>query len=432
MILLGVHGFWRYQQLHEPPPSLPGALFETMQLLVLHAPHMTAPIPWSLELSRWMVVVFLGFAVAAVAMRLFRAELACLHFSRQNDLAVVCGLTRASMEFIRFMRSRDAGVWRRTVVVIDKEPSDESVRAATALGAHVVVGDATLTETLRHAELPRARDVLVMLPDDALNVQVASQVAHLMAEAKPRRGAVTVCRVQISNLELRSMCRKSESLTGIPGRFDVRFMDVHASMVLDLMNRLPLDGGSASQEKRTVCLVVIGFGKVGRCLVRQATQRLRASGTNRPRIVIVDRKADVNIDRLRFRHPSLADQCELTGVQSEVESPEIRERLAEWCDPTKYLTTVVMCFQNAALATELALRLRPLLQKTGTPLAIRFTRDEGLAELLRTPANPPGTVATDRFQIIPFGDLSREVIQSVLDENWQRHATVTQAAEIHT
>jgi voltage-gated potassium channel len=84
---------------------------------------------------------------------------------RMTNHVIVCGAGRVGSRVIRELRR--AG---EPFVVIERDP--QSVAALAEDGAPVLVGDATLEETLRDAGVERARALAACLPDDADNVYV--------------------------------------------------------------------------------------------------------------------------------------------------------------------------------------------------------------------------------------------------------------------
>lgn len=94
---------------------------------------------------------------------------------RLSGHEIVCGYGR--MGRIVTAELRRSG---RAVVVIEQDP--EKIRELTALGAHVVDGDATLEATLRAAGTQRARGLVACLNDDANNVYVVLTARAIQPE----------------------------------------------------------------------------------------------------------------------------------------------------------------------------------------------------------------------------------------------------------
>jgi voltage-gated potassium channel len=95
--------------------------------------------------------------------------------SKLKDHYVICGSGRVGSHLVRDLQRAD-----EDLVIIENDPS----RAAefSQRGFHVLVGDATLEETLREAGVERARGLAACLPEDADNVYVVLTARDLNAK----------------------------------------------------------------------------------------------------------------------------------------------------------------------------------------------------------------------------------------------------------
>ncbi len=149
------------------------------------------------EQSNWLRVyaVFL-MAAGAVLAALVYALLTNLLVSRrlQESLGhgqvtglrghvVVVGLGSVGVKVVESVLAA-----RAPVVVVEADEQNRYLAQARALGAKVVLGDATLAGTLDLVNLDRARAVAVLTSDDLTNLEVALAVRDALAE----RGDVTV------------------------------------------------------------------------------------------------------------------------------------------------------------------------------------------------------------------------------------------------
>jgi Trk K+ transport system NAD-binding subunit len=96
---------------------------------------------------------------------------------RLKDHVVVCGLGNVGVKVVRALRQRGL-----PVVAVELNEDRPTVPTARRLGAAVVIGDATLEETLRSAQVERARAVIAVTSDDVANLE-AGLVAHSRNES---------------------------------------------------------------------------------------------------------------------------------------------------------------------------------------------------------------------------------------------------------
>jgi voltage-gated potassium channel len=85
--------------------------------------------------------------------------------SKLHDHYIICGSGRVGSHLVRDLHSSKA-----EMVIVENDPSRAAEFAQK--GFHVLVGDATIEETLREAGVERARGLAACLPEDADNVYV--------------------------------------------------------------------------------------------------------------------------------------------------------------------------------------------------------------------------------------------------------------------
>lgn len=147
--------------------------------------------------SRAFATAFMLFSIATVGLLLSAAIQSLVEaeldetfgrrrrrreMERLSNHVIVCGAGRVGARVIRELRR--AG---EPYVVVERDA--QSVAALAEEGAPVLVGDATLEETLREAGVERARALAACLPDDADNVYAVltarglSPTLHIVARA---------------------------------------------------------------------------------------------------------------------------------------------------------------------------------------------------------------------------------------------------------
>ncbi len=90
---------------------------------------------------------------------------------------VVIGLGAFGIRVARELQARG-----RDVVIVERSQSNRFMSAAATLGIPVVVGDATVAETLSDARVHRASAVAVLTSDDMVNVETGIAVRAILGE----------------------------------------------------------------------------------------------------------------------------------------------------------------------------------------------------------------------------------------------------------
>jgi hypothetical protein len=108
--------------------------------------------------------------------------------------------------------------------------------------------------------------------------------------------------------------------------------------------------------------------------VERAERRLRIS--------VIDRNAGAAEAALLFRYPRFRETCDFDAHQMDIESPEARKLVEGWCADPAALPSLTVCFDNAARATEVGLRLLPVLSPDAVRIAVRIGQREGIGNMV--------------------------------------------------
>ena len=396
--ILGTVGYLELET-HDPRGACLGnALYHTAQLFLLHTPHFAGAVPWTLEIARWLAVLTTLGTVFRAGTHIFRQERAERKLTRLSGHIIVCGLGRKGMDLAAHFRTNKHCGGKQEVVVLDRSPEPDLVARCEKLGAHVIIGDATQPESLEQAGLARAASLFAVCPVDATNCAIAAQVMKLRASGGKER---LLCHIHLSDVDLREAMQHSPAQQSDSAKVDFRFFDVFDPEARRLVAEgLPLDhDGLPPNDPRIAHLVILGFGNMGRTLALRAAQLGVFANGKRLRISVIDRRADAHRDELLFRHPQIAEVADLQFHQHEAASPMTRQLLETCCANKGELTSVAICFDNEALALELALELLPMIEGGGARLAVRMAGEHGLAEILKQVRPNHGQMK----RIEPFG-----------------------------
>lgn len=380
-LVLGIIGYVQYQPRSEQGVSYGNALYHTAQLFMLHSPHFEEPVPLTLEVARWLAPMTLLFGLVEFVRRVLRQEISHHTLSRLEGHTIVCGLGQKGGELIRRLCRERKMAGRRAVVAIDENPRAEVLAECEELGVVVLAGDATRQETLVEARVGQAARLFAVCPDDATNCEIAAQASHLRSM---KATSALECNIHVSRAELREALEHTIRAHSDTGSMKLHFVDAFDPEALDLLlYGLPLDHeGIGPRDSRAAHLVILGFGRMGRALAMRAAQLGVFANGKRLRISVLDGRAETHRADLLFRHPQIETVADLQFHQLEAASPQARRLVEGWCAETGALTSIAFCFGDETLSLELALRLLPLFEPNDVRIAVRLSRQTGLAHLL--------------------------------------------------
>lgn len=348
----GAFGLWRYESAPEngghPDPS--SIFYHTLQLFILHAPHLEHHVPWQLHLGRLLAAAFYFAAAATVLGKVFRDEalLMRLWLPWRRNHVVVCGLGDLGLRLALSGRRR-----RRFVVAIEKNPAPDALERARSKGVLVLDGEASEAEQLRRARVERADFLVAASQEDLTNVAIASAASELGRKAK-KNEAPLVCHLLIRDRNLRQRI-SDEALfteTGSGYRVNSSEMDLDATIARQALRRYPLDFKPIHTDDETVvCMVVIGFGQVGQRLARQAARVghfANEVGKNqkRLRLTVVDRDNPVEWEAFQQRCENV---CETSLVKLNPDDADFASKLFALFpgdDAGNILITYALCLQD--------------------------------------------------------------------------------------
>jgi hypothetical protein len=253
-------------------------LFYDVQLFVFNAAPADGPgpIPLTLGIARFLAPATALAATVETVRLLLSEQLRRWAAARASGHAIVTGDGPVAAELARKLRAE-----HRTVVLVTTTPAAASGPAGTA-GAHdrrllEVSGDPTDAGTLRAAGLGRA-DVLYACTElsttNAATVVQArrmrqDQFRPLMAFARVRDAEICAA------LRAQGIGTRNDTGTRDNLRFRLDFFDIEDLAARVLLDRYPVtDGGTGPAQ-----VVIIGFGLLGRAVLREIARRPRPDGS---------------------------------------------------------------------------------------------------------------------------------------------------------
>jgi hypothetical protein len=377
--VLGCWGFAEYSRGAAEPLSVFEILYRSLRLFVLHGDPFDAPVPWPLELGRFMAPLATALTAIAALSQLLHHQLRILGIRLRRPEAVVCGLGRKGLQLVRDLRAEG-----NRVVVIERDAQNEYVEPCRDLGAVVLEGDATRIDVLRRAGAERADQVFATCGDDGVNVDVAVHVYELYQATRDQKRRRLKCRLHIVDPMLCEALKSHGMFHEAGSGFSVRASNIFESSARLLLEGHPLDREFiASDDPRVVHLVIIGFGKMGQAVALQAAKTGHYANGKRLRLTIVDRQAGDRQRGFLARYPQFGRACDVQFIESDFESGEVFRQLREWGGAPETLSSVAVCLDDDSASLRCALALAAQVEGTTVPVFVRMEEEAGLASLLK-------------------------------------------------
>jgi len=374
---LGYLGFEKHALAMDKPASVGSLLYLTLQLFVLESGAVAWPVPWELELARFMAPAVSAYTATMALALIFQEQLQHLRLRFLRQHVVICGLGRKGLQLASTFHERGY-----TVVVIDNEAKNVLLQRCRERGAIIFIGNAADRETLRAVNVAHARYLISVCKQDGVNAEVAVNARTLF---HAQRGGVLTCWAHIVDVHLCKLLREHELSMRPDEAFRLEFFNVYEHGARAMFEQFPL----VPMHHKTSHLAVLGMGRLGENLVLRAAQAWyeNAPAATRLRITVLDREAERKVASLSIRYPKLQTRCEVIPVQIDFNSLEF-ERGAFILHDAPAITAFYVCLDDDARGLSVALTLLPLVRGRKVPLVVRMAQNTGLATLLAEDDTP--------------------------------------------
>lgn len=388
-LYLAYVGFLRYAALTGLPYTPFDLVYLTIQLIGMNSGNVEPPVPWQLEVARFLLPLLTAWTAARALAVIFhdRWQQFLMRTTWRNHV-VICGLSQKG-----WLLAQGFAAQGQRVVVITLDETDNLVSACRGLGV-VLIGDATDPEMLRRAGVLRAAHLISVI-EDIRNVEVAQQAARLLRTPSGRRRRhALLCTIHLQDPVLVELAQTLEMRgeQDVPLRLEL--FNIYDRGARQLWNSFavsyphgaaadPADAASAAH------IMVIGLGRLGEGLVVQAARewygRMRHRPAGKLRVTVIDLEAETKCQALSRRYPKLAEACDLAPLAMDVRGPAFQEAALFQAGAGFPAPAVIfICFSDGFLglrtALDLSHRLRQLPEQ-GTKLVTRVT-EERRAQLL--------------------------------------------------
>jgi hypothetical protein len=372
-LALGARGFIRYHQpLADGYTTLDG-LYQSVQLFTLESVEAAplGPMPWELQLARFLSPLVAAYAVIQALALVFGAQIERLAMRLTRNHVVIVGLGRKGDLLVKAYRAQG-----RAVTVVELDAANARLDAARELGARVLVGDGRDPRVLRQVGLARAAALVSVCGADADNAEVALQ-AQRLACADPR--AELRALAHLYDRQLWALLRERELSSRDGGHFYLEYFNIFDSGARILLD----DAGLPAGEQPGV--LVVGLGHLGESVLVHAAYRcypaFRARG-ERLRVRVVDLEAAGRLAEITRRCPLVAAVCAFEPFAVDTRSPEFAQGGYFFEGQRQVVSHAYICLDDPTAAVSAGLAL--LDQARGCPvvISVRMSAESGLAGLL--------------------------------------------------
>ena len=352
-------------------PDTTYVIYQCLRLFLMEGePEPHAPV--ALNIARFLAPIVAGWAGITALGSVFRDRVQQMWIPWMRDYVVICGLGQyVGLVFVRHLREK-----RIRTIVIEVDPANPNIELCRGLGVPVIVGDAQRLATLRAAGAHRARRVLAVTDDDAVNTQIVAT----WRELPTRRSRQPICLARIADPDFCSLLRIQEVQRG--DELSVDFFNIDEIGARLLLKQFPIETDCAQPH-----ILVAHLDPLGAWLIYHAARawhEQRGDATAPLMVTVLDHAPEESIQALRSRHPELKNVCDFKPFRATAE--DMGERLpGHYLDPaTPRISHAYVTAYHDHQAFQTALKLRHELHKVdpNVPVVVALSRPHGVASLL--------------------------------------------------
>lgn len=395
-LVLGTAGFSRYAAAHQISSTFWDHLYLALQLIPMNSGAVESPLPWELEVARFLMPVLTAATAIKALTALFRNQMQLARLWRIHGHVVICGLSKKGIRLVRGFRARN-----EPVVVIERDEGNDYIEQCRSEGAVVLLGDATDAHLLLKAAVHRARLLISVTELDGVNAEIALNARQIAV--RHRKDPLT-CVIHIVDPQLCTLLREREISVEQDTPFRLEFFNVFEHAARLLLRQYP-PFPATIKENSQPHLVVIGLGKMGESVVIQAARlwrELNENNHNPPlRISIIDLAANQKCESLAVRYPQLNKVCEIIPLQMNIRSAQFEKGdFLFHNDRKNSANAVYITVDDDSLGLHTGLVVNRLLRHKKIPIVVRMVEDTGLATLLHQGPSHNGFENLHEFSIL--------------------------------
>jgi hypothetical protein len=402
---LGAYGFARYLDGSSTGYSIWDDLYRALQLIPMHSGGIEPPIPFSLNIARFLIPLLAGATAIKALWQVFRQQIRAAQLNRLRDQVIICGLSRKGELLASQFRRQGT-----KVVVIERDEANHWLESCRQQGMFVLTGDASDATLLRAAGVARARGLFAVCDDDGLNLEIALRTQELVQD---RKGEPLTCLVHVSDPQLCALLREHEaSLERAPFRLEM--FNVFERGARRMLQDHPAWPEGAGKPAAAPKILIVGLGRMGENLLLHAARdwwNQNPEKSNRLQVTIIDRHADHKVEMLHVCYPQLGAACLLVPLAMDIFSAEYeRADFLSDGEGKPAVDMIYICVDSDSLGLHAGLTLRRRMHTDPVPVVVRMTEITGLARLLANRKNP----GTAYHNLFAFGYLNRTCTPELL------------------
>jgi hypothetical protein len=302
-LLLGAWGFWEVER----DWHFPNLFYKSIQLFGLESGSVDGPVPWQLEIARWLAPLTLAGGLFELIKALLGRRIDLWKARRLRGHHLVCGLGDKGLAL-----AEDLLADGEKVVAMDLSPSSDNLARFRRLGGLHLPIKVTVAQDLDSAVIHRAATFTALTPDDSCNLALA--LAMETADAKTDPDNKLRIFAHIGNVAFRDLLDRNGFLCATPhGPSMVRSFNSHANLSRLLFREFPFETAGhtdgAVNTVREIHVILPELGASATAMLIHAGRTGHYLGDRKIHFHVVASNASDSVKGFLSGYPSFARCC---------------------------------------------------------------------------------------------------------------------------
>jgi voltage-gated potassium channel Kch len=377
-LTLGFIGLQKYYVITGEQKSIATAFYNALWLFVIEPGNLPKPIPWELEIARWLSPAVAMYALLLGFVSLFRDQVRYLGLGLLRNHVIICGLGQKGLTIARNFKLDLVDV-----VIIELDGNNPNIAACKEFGATVLIGDARDEYLLEKAGVRRAHYLIGVCGEDGANSDVAVIARRLVQK---RRSGKLNCTIHIKDPGLWVLLRSQEFSAEENPTFRLDIFNIYDQGAKQLFREFPL-GKNPSGEISTPHLLIVGYGLFSEQLILNAARTWSPSyhSTGKKLLIsMIDPQALVHIERLKQEYSLVNKLCEWRCLPFDKDSAAfIKAEFLMNSRDEQEISMIYVMIEDEQIGLSAALSLLERIKETPVRILVRMNEEKGLASLIR-------------------------------------------------
>ncbi len=240
----------------------------------LQTPAIDTPIPWVLEIGRWLSGAVTVWAIMLAVQEIFKDKWRLLRKGKGHIVIVGAGSKGKTLgiDWIKNTKDLDHEDYGKLVVFIEKDKNNSNVDILKDEGAIFVFGDGSDEQVLQKAKVDKAHYFVTVTSSDATNMEIVSTLTKLSSSIENK----IKCYIHILHNEFYDFFMAKGFADN--KKLDIKIFNINsnaARMLFSDENHLLGSNVFDSSEdikdsNKKVKIAIFGFGKLGESILVHA------------------------------------------------------------------------------------------------------------------------------------------------------------------